>query len=665
MKRESLLHSLPLILILGIIAYSALSLSGKKYDNSSLFFSTLACVGVSVLVVFLCYRKNRESARKETGLLLLFILLFAISWYLSETRTYGFSELLVWTASLLLYMSFAHTTIQKKWFLNGIVALGVVSSIMGSYFYINNPATRFSGTFLNADTISENWPNTFAFFILMIWPLVLSMKIFPQTPQQTEKSIQIETENGSQSKKKSHACSESTQMNTPKTRLISILETIVKTGTIVILLTALYLTFSRAAYLIFFIQCIFLAATLRPKRKKMAIQTILTIICVVVLVIGLQFLRARSFPTISIGERLTFQNQEKATSIRERLDFWEGSVKLALEKPFFGYGPYSFQFSYPHLQKVFLALSDHPHNLFLKVAAELGIPALIVLILFFLSFCWTCVKRFKFLEGSERQMAIILAASAGGALFHAELDYNFNFIATIVLFWILLAFLRSCFAFPHLQQESKTRLNAVIAVIVLINVFFEMGLLGIEKKANATEQRGEYKISEKYFKMYEQTLFPRDYYFKRFRIFKEEGNIDLALIALEKEKTLSSGNSEAWERLGEIQRDNKKYHEALESFRKALELNPMNHFWYYWNFIDTARKLGQLDEIENIKPRVLNLLEKYEWQLKNNIHYTAKTPNARASVALYKLLAALYPNESDQYTMKAQIYEQLIIILMD
>lgn len=632
MKRESLLQSLPLVLLFFIVAYSTLNFSGKKYDDGAIFFPTLICVGLSVFVTFLLYSKNRESAPKEKGLLLLFIMLFALSWYFSETRAYGFSELLVWTASLLLYMSLAHTTIQKKWFLNGIVGLGVVSSVIGFWFYMVQESARFLGTFQNVAMISENWPNAFALFILMIWPLVLSLKISPQPQEQTQ----------------------------DQTQLISLLETGLKTCALAILLAALYLTFSRAAYLIFFIQCIFLVATLRPNAKKTAIRTVFTIICFMILVAGLQSFRARSLPTISIGDRLTFQHQEKTTSIRERLDFWKGAVKLALEKPFFGYGPYSFRFSYPHVQKVFLAVSDHPHNLFLKVAAELGLPALLVFILFFLNFFWTCVKRFKFLEGHERTMAIILATSAGGALLHTELDYNFNFIANIFLFWIILALLRSCFAFPHLQKEKKIRLNIVIALIIFINVLFEMSLLGIEKKANVAELRGEYGMSEKYFRVYEQTLFPRDYYFQRFRIFKEEGNIDLALIALEKEKVINSGDSEVWERLGEIQRDNKKYREALESFKKALERNPMNHFWYYWNFIDTAQKLSAFDEIEKIKPQIIDLLEKYEWQLKYNIHYTASTPNASASVALYKLLSVVYPNESDQYSVKAQAYEQLI-----
>src|SRR6185295_13667108 len=64
----------------------------------------------------------------------------------------------------------------------------------------------------------------------------------------------------------------------------------------------------------------------------------------------------------------------------EREDFWHQAIALAQEKPLLGWGPYSFRFIQPHVQKSVLATSDHPHNVFLKYAAERGVPAALFLL---------------------------------------------------------------------------------------------------------------------------------------------------------------------------------------------------------------------------------------------------------------------------------------------
>ena len=85
----------------------------------------------------------------------------------------------------------------------------------------------------------------------------------------------------------------------------------------------------------------------------------------------------------------------------------------------------------------------------------------------------------------------------------------------------------------------------------------------------------------------------------------------------------------------------------------------MNHFWFYWNFIDMANKIGAQDEIDKIKGVTLDLLEKYEFQLKNNIHYTAQTPNREGAIRLYELLAVVYTKEAKSYRERASYYKAL------
>jgi O-antigen ligase len=48
---------------------------------------------------------------------------------------------------------------------------------------------------------------------------------------------------------------------------------------------------------------------------------------------------------------------------------------MSWERPMIGFGPGTFRFVQPQLQHEVLATSDHPHNVFLKLAMERGWPA--------------------------------------------------------------------------------------------------------------------------------------------------------------------------------------------------------------------------------------------------------------------------------------------------
>ena len=103
--------------------------------------------------------------------------------------------------------------------------------------------------------------------------------------------------------------------------------------------------------------------------------------------------------------------------VSRRLELWDRAVDLIVQNPFFGVG--GMHYAWPHNY-----LSNHPHNSFLQIASEWGLPAaLTALGLFFYSlFCW--VRRFNYKTVSERngkansQVVVVLFCSLlAGAIY--------------------------------------------------------------------------------------------------------------------------------------------------------------------------------------------------------------------------------------------------------
>lgn len=136
-------------------------------------------------------------------------------------------------------------------------------------------------------------------------------------------------------------------------------------------------------------------------------------------------------------------NQESGVDVIEqlnsidnsRLGVWTRAISLILDKPIFGYGPdmsstaYFIKYSWVMV----------PHNQFLQVALEMGIPAGIS---YFVAVIWIivrCFRKFKYMPDSTKTAAICMGAFAVSAFFAIILP-----IADFV-FWMMLGLVNGWF----------------------------------------------------------------------------------------------------------------------------------------------------------------------------------------------------------------------------
>lgn len=178
-------------------------------------------------------------------------------------------------------------------------------------------------------------------------------------------------------------------------------------------LSFLLFTRSRAGILILFFVIIvyFIFIFLKTPKKEILnkLKPILVVISVSLLL---------SFIPLKVGERPdlkstaeTFFDQEFKSNML-RLNFWDASVKMIMEKPLVGHGLYKWSGYYPKYygdyfddKSLLLVHNIHSHNDFLEMFAESGLLAPVIYLLIFIS---VLAALFKKVKQNQKYFALIL-----------------------------------------------------------------------------------------------------------------------------------------------------------------------------------------------------------------------------------------------------------------
>lgn len=347
---------------------------------------------------------------------------------------------------------------------------------------------------------------------------------------------------------------------------------------------------------------------------------LLSLVLVIGLVVGFHGWRTALHPasTNSFSTKASFAGTERQTSFTERAQFMSGAVRLALEKPWFGQGPFSFRFVYPRLQSDFLAVSDHPHNWYLKLAMEQGIPVAILFAILLVSVLWS---RRSLLSHETLNPSSFLLVAVLGVLAHNVADYNMNFLTNQVAFWGVLGLLSA--SGVSVGKNGKRRWWGTITFIGILLV---AGSLLFEGYFSTTRQ-------------YDRMAFPRSLFLNQARGEAAQGKVQEAIGTAKHHLELNPNDAYAWEFLGRtLERNDPRG--ALEAYRKAIETDPANDFGFYVRYVELARMLGTADipSYTDIISQTRALLESYPALAEANVHYTAQSGNARSAAELATLL---------------------------
>lgn len=559
---------------------------------------------------------------------ILFLLCFAASLMFSLIPGFGLAELLLFANTAILLIVLSGLKLNEKdlnFFITGLIAIAVIDVLIGFFIYTKTPYPRFTGTFIDLKEPYTSFANDFADFILIILPICL-WQFFKKHSRSTT------------------------------TVLAGIASAVLFSGFL--------LSFSRGAWISLLALGILFGIWRAIRRREINRQAegkllfkafmmrfLGLLLAIIIIVNGLQITRGKTFPVISLLLKASFQADEGGSSITERLEFWEASVKMIAQRPLLGSGVYSFKYLFPKYQKTFGITENHPHDIFLKMGVENGLPAMIFFIIFLAS---SAVFVLKFLWKRPGSILVPISLGAIGAFGHNMID--FNFITSN--FTLAISFIGICLSCVYGQTKTLKYVPLYTMLVLSLSLLFlaaNEGFYNIYFKQGRTAlAAGNYEEAAQKLESAQSLAFERDRvnylslaYQKQHEKTKEEKllegvadtTIDASLVA----------------RLGELYVEEKNYAAAEGFFEKALRMDGLNRLRYYYLLADVElKKDGRIAPV--LKEKIIALLDVYKEILAGNKHFTILTDNPEYASKLYGLLGM----EEERKQIEAVLFDEIM-----
>jgi len=181
----------------------------------------------------------------------------------------------------------------------------------------------------------------------------------------------------------------------------------------------------------------------------------------------------------NLVERIISTVQIAEGSAKQRIEIWKAGSKMVSDKPLLGFGPDTFRLSasrYETLEFVKTTqgatVADNAHNYIVQLVTTVGIPAAVLLVLFFVLALFLSVKRALQVKEGERLTYLGLLAAFIGYLVH--LLFGISVIGSSAVFWIICGALIAATASVkkttvNLDDARSASFKVVLSIMVLFS----------------------------------------------------------------------------------------------------------------------------------------------------------------------------------------------------
>ncbi len=629
--RRRLPLRLPEILLFSFLALAILWRGGKGTDMTWL---------LGLLAVALTFLPPREGEREtQTVSVAVLSLLWAflgwsvLSMLATTTGNYGLDEIIRDASALLIFV----WTVRRagggekleaflRRFLQVLGIALLVACVVGVAVYVLQPVNRFVGSFFDYRYQTDYWPNAWAELVLFAWPLLL-----------------------------------------PWTRRGRWL---LRTLLLGFVLGCLLLSYSRGGALVLLAQVLLTivvvwrgclpAETLRSFLRRVALAFVMAILTFALV----NMVRGQFHPVESVGAKVTFTAAEGSSSFTERADFWRDALLLSRERPLLGWGPYSFRFIQPRLQHAVLATSDHPHNMFLKLAVERGWPAMLLFLAFLvfllLPFIRTLWSR-SVSAASVTDLRFWVLLGVTGVLLHNLIDYNLQFVGIFLPLWIALALLAKTQPAREKGRSWVLWAPRVLAALLFLLLLREGTYLATSSLGRRAQAAGRFDAAVQWYNRSAGEWYPRDLWLSKAESqLKMNAFVD-AQKTINHALTLNQEDARAWKLAGQIAKKRFADAEALRDFEQAYLLGRYNDIGITTELLESAMRAGDVRWVRGEQGEVLTLGRVFEQAILANAHFVALSQNveefhsfADAASRLYPDLGAAFKTMDNQVQKSAQ-----------
>ena len=632
--------------VVAFLVFAVLWRGGKSID------STWVLVGITAFVVLMFPSRKNQNHTVPIELwiaVMAFMVWSVLSYVQSATANYGLDEVCR-TISFGLIFLWAVRYAQGEEgrlfergltkFIRVFCVVTLSACAIGVVVYIFQPVDRFVGTFFDYRFHTDYWPNAWANYVLLAWPVLYywafsNSRCFISFGRRNE------------------------QLNTS----YRIIDFSVRVLVVSFVIACLFLSYSRGGMIAFGGQLTLWASMTYLQMKDRVIwkkiaATVAVIFAMAFLVFqAMNIARANIHEVVSVSEKVTFTSDEGNSSVSERSQFWGQALDLSIQRPLFGWGPYSFRFVQPHIQEGVLATSDHAHNVFLKYASEIGWPSAI---LFLFIVVYTLVRAIdvelkKGIYGHS-PLGTLLLLSIAGVISHSLIDYNLQFVGIAFPFWILLGFLAG-----HVSMENRRSvprafskyIEVLIASVLLSVALIEGGYLVVSSVGRHAEVNGDTRNALRWYEKAKGQMFSRDLFLSKATILLNEGNYTAAEQSVRRYLEYNSQDARAWKLLGMIAASKQDFDSAIEFYETAYTYGKYNDIGITLGLVQSYLAKGDEDAVNSRKNEIDMLLTAYGNAIIQNSHFIALSANVEQFVSLCEVFIELYPNEAPVYVVLA------------
>lgn len=549
-------------------------------------------LSIMLLAIWDFNKRKKEEVSRERIIALLFMTSFLLSFIYSLNKGYGLSELILFSSGIVIffYLSSTDSLTQKQldYLLKLILAAGLFFVISGIFIYLSYPFDRLSSFFYNFEDQYIGYPNALADLLLICMPLG-AYYFFNVTRKKSVYYMAL----------------------------------------LILFLIAFYLTYSRGAYLslIFtaFVGSIFFSRSISQKLPYKKI--LLSLVAIIIFTWGLNELRNNYYPVVNVAEKITLNADEKASSVNERLEFYQGSWQIIKDYPWTGVGSDGFQFIYPQYQEYPFTTSNHPHNLFLKIATENGVITALLLLVFFIFILARSIL-------SKSPLQIVIGLSILGLLLHNQIDYNLNFVPNILLLFFLSGLIinqqkRISSSYPIING-FLTLLALLIVTLSINEGYYNYHFQQGRKQLDA----GNYSQAVSSLEKAKKLIFPRRLYTALGEAYLQDGKLNEGIENYQTAAKTNILDAHAYNALGELFAQMGLTDFARENFQLTVYYDRQNFLRFHYNV---------LSMIENIpdpaQEQYLQILKDFVPVLASNQHNIILTDNPQYAIKIAELLA--------------------------
>lgn len=627
------------MMLLFFVAFSVLWKGGKSLETTWLLVAVAWCF---VMTSWWLRRRDHPSGSfhdLSSGLWFAAVgsaLLAVLSFLVSETKNYGLDEVLRDGSLLLLFPSLVRDARRDPAgsvrLLTGIAMAACVASVIGMGVYVLQPVSRFVGTFFDHRFHTDYWPNAWAQFLLLAWPIV---SLWAWRAE----------------------------------RRPSRMFRLVLLG---VLLGTLLLSYSRGALLTFVGQII-LGGLLIIQHHRLsgrspgrlllgyfpsaAFLRVCGIVAIALLTfLSLNIFRGQFFEVESLLRKATFTADEGTSSVSERSQFWDQALILARSRPLLGHGPYSFRFLQPVLQEGVYETSDHPHNVFLKFAMERGWPAAILFGVFLAIVILRACAMLRRPHMQHRFLMSVLLLSITGVAAHNLIDYNLQFVGIAVPFIVILALMESLFA-PQAQTVVQMRMRRTMEIALLSGLLIvaisEGRTLVLSSLGRHAEARGDAAAALAWYDASKQGVFSRDLQLSHASVLLAEKRVDDALGAIEDYETQNIVDARAWKMRGDVLRLQGDFAAARDAYEVAFTFGRYNYLSILEGLLLVWEDLGDATSPLAAEQDVIETMRRFAQAISRNTHFVALSDNVETFLRITEKLGPLYPDREAELDILA------------